>query len=49
MDLEVRQADPKAQVRRQNRGCAARLASGLFTACLNETLDANAYPSFPMN
>ena len=28
---------------------AARLESGLFTTCLNETLDANDYPAFPMN
>jgi len=28
---------------------AARLESGLFTACLNETLDANDHPAFPMN
>jgi hypothetical protein len=26
---------------------AARLESGLFTACLNETLDANDHPAFP--
>jgi hypothetical protein len=28
---------------------AARLESGLFTACLNETLEANDHPAFPMN
>jgi hypothetical protein len=28
---------------------ASRLESGLFTTCLNETLDANDYPAFPMN
>ena len=28
---------------------AARLESGLFTTCLNETLDANDYPCLPMN
>ncbi len=28
---------------------AARLESGLFTTCLNETLDANDHPAFPMN
>jgi hypothetical protein len=28
---------------------AARLESGLFTTCLNETLDSNDHPSLPMN
>ncbi len=27
----------------------ARLESGLFTTCLNETLDCNSNPRFPMN